>query len=404
MDRMRIERFLEAARSVAASLNETPFREITLVHHNDTDGITAGAILAAALMRAGFSVEHIPIERVHRVFLPAIHRPGRRLILYADLGGQAADTICRHIREDSRVIIIDHHLPAPGVFPRLEQVNPELFGISGDGECAAAAAACFFALALDGANEDQAALAVLGAVGDHQMTGGRCDGLNALLLDKAVQRGDLRPSPSDGDVSWCIPRFQDRTLGEADALISDLAVHGYYRRGADAALRACKDGPDAPALAFRAEMAAIQRDRFSREMARVRREGLSGKGLIVWTHVGERFHPLGVKAIGLFCEEIIRQSAVEGERYLVGFQRFHGVNPYLEGSVKGEVKASLRVTPALRLSIERGDRPDLMELVPGAARQVGGFAEGCHRFTAACTIPEQRAEDFVRLLADHAPA
>ncbi|MEW6335600.1 MAG: DHH family phosphoesterase, partial [Thermodesulfobacteriota bacterium] len=144
MDPMRIERFLAAARSAAASLNGTSPGDVTLVHHNDTDGITSGAILGTALVRAGFSVEHIPIERVHRAFLPAIHRPGRRLILYADLGGQAADSICRHIRGDSRVIIIDHHLPAPGTFPRLEQVNPELFGISGDGECAAAAAACFF--------------------------------------------------------------------------------------------------------------------------------------------------------------------------------------------------------------------------------------------------------------------
>ena len=164
---------------------------ITLVHHNDTDGITAGAILRTSLTRAGFTVENIPIERVHPAFLPAIHTPERRLILYADLGGQSADVISRHIPDGSRVIILDHHLPAAGEFPRLLQVNPEQFGIDGDSECAAAAAACFFALALDGANEDLAALAVLGAVGDHQMAEGRCTGLNAILLETAARRGDL---------------------------------------------------------------------------------------------------------------------------------------------------------------------------------------------------------------------
>ena len=404
MDAIRLENFREAMRASAASLTDAPCREITLIHHNDTDGITAGAILRKSLMRAGFSVENIPIERVHPAFLPAIHTPGRRLILYADLGGQATDVICRHIQEGSRVIIIDHHLPAAGEFPCLRQVNPEHFGINGDSQCAAAAAACFFALALDGGNEDQAALAVLGAVGDHQITEGRCEGLNALLLDTAVRRGDLRPYGTGDDTPWLFPRFQERNLREVDCLISALAVNGYYRRGADLALEACMNGPDERILAFSVEMAAIQRDRFSREMARIRREGLPREGQVVWTDVKERFYPLGLKAIGLFCEEIIRYGAAEGEYYVVGFQRFPGENPYLGGFVERETKVSFRVTPGLKRSIERGERPDLMRLVPGAVQQVGGFADACHRFAAACTIPEERTEDLVALLANRAPA
>jgi single-stranded-DNA-specific exonuclease len=402
MNAIRLENFREAMRASAASLTDAPCREITLIHHNDTDGITAGAILRKSLMRAGFSVENIPIERIHHAFLPAIHTPGRRLILYADLGGQAADVICRHIQEGSRVIIIDHHLPAAGEFPRLRQVNPEHFGISGDSQCAAATAACFFALALDGGNEDLAAFAVLGAVGDHQMTEGRCEGLNALLLDTAVRRGDLRPYGTGDNTLWLFPRFQERHLQEADRLISALAVNGYYRRGADLALEACMNGPDERVLAFSVEMAAIQRDRFSREMARIRREGLPRVGQIVWTDVGERFYPLGLKVIGLFCEEIIRHGAAEGEYYVVGFQRFPAENPYLGGCVKGETKVSFRVTPGLKRSIERSEKPDLMQLVPGAVQQVGGFADACHRFAAACTIPEERTEDFVTLLATRA--
>ncbi len=404
MDAIRLENFREAIRASAASLADAPCREITLIHHNDTDGITAGAILRKSLLRAGFSVENIPIERVHPAFLPAIHTPGRRLVLYADLGGQAADVICRHIQEGSRVIIIDHHLPAAGEFPSLRQVNPEHFGINGDSQCAAAAAACFFALALDCGNEDQAALAVLGAVGDRQMTEGRCEGLNAILLDTAVRRGDLRPYDTGDDAPWLFPRFQARSLREVDHLISALAVNGYYRRGADLALEACMNGPDERALAFSVEMAALQRDRFSREMARIRREGLPREGRIVWTDVGERFYPLGLKAIGLFCEELIRCGAPEGEHYVVGFQRFPERNPYLGGFVGKETKVSFRVTPGLKRSIERGARPDLMRLVPGAVQQVGGFAEACHRFSAACTIPEERTGDLVALLANRAQA
>ena len=401
MDAAALDGFRAAMKAAAAELREGACREITLIHHNDTDGITSGSILRHCLQRAGFSVENIPIERVHPAFLPAIHRPGRRLILYADLGGQSADVIHRHILDDTRVIIIDHHLPAAGDFPRLRQVNPEYFGIDGDGACAAASAACFFALALDERNEDLAALAVLGAVGDHQMTAGRCEGLNALLLETAVRRGDLRQDVRE-KARWLIPRFQDRTLQESDRLILSLAVNGYYRHGADVALAVCQNGPDDRALAFDVEMASLRQERFSTEMTRIRRKGLGREGPIAWVDVGERFHPLGLKAIGLFCEEIIGSGMAEGECYVVGFQRFPCENPYLGRIPGGEAKVSLRVTPGLRRSIEKGFKPDFMELVPGAVRQVGGFAEACHRFAAASTIPEERVRDLVRLLAQRA--
>jgi len=400
MDAIRMEKFREAMKAAAASLTDAPCRGITLIHHNDTDGITAGAILRKSLMRAGFSVENIPIERVHPAFLPAIHTPGRRLILYADLGGQVADVISRHIPEGCRVIILDHHLPAAGSFSRLLQVNPERFGIDGDSECAAAAAACFFALALGGENEDLAALAVLGAVGDHQMVEGRFAGLNGFLLEMAVRQGALRPDGADEAAGWLFPRFQDRNLREADRLITALAVNGYYLHGADLALEACLNGPDDRALAFSVEMAGIQQDRFGREMARIHEAGLARDGLIVWTDVEGRFDPLGLKAIGLFCEAIIRDGATGGDHYVVGFQHFPGENPYLGEFSGREAKVSFRVTPGLKRSIEKGERPDLMRLVPQAVHQVGGFAEACHRFAAASTIPEDGKTDLVRLLAD----
>jgi single-stranded-DNA-specific exonuclease len=404
MDAIRMEEFREAMNAAAASLTDASCRQVTLIHHNDTDGITAGAILRTSLMRAGFVVENIPIERVHPVFLPAIHTPERQLILYADLGGQVADVISRHIPDGSRVLILDHHLPAAGEFPRLKQLNPESFGIDGDSHCAAAAAACFFALALDGGNEDLAALAVLGAVGDHQMAEGRCAGPNSFLLETAVRRKDLIPGHADIDAPYCFPRFQGRSLRQADQLISDLAVHGYYRRGADLALGTCLNGPDDRTLDFSVEMASIQQDLFGREMTRIHRTGLARDREIVWTDVEDRLYPLGLKAIGLFCEALIRDGAAGGDHYVVGFQRFPSDNPYLGGFSGRETKVSLRVTPGLKRSIETGERPDLMRLVPRAVRQVGGFAEACHRFTAASTIPEERKMDLVRLLADTAAA
>ena len=222
----------------------------------------------------------------------------------------------------------------------------------------------------------------------------------AFCLETAVRRGDLQPDKTDVAAGWLFPRFQDRNLREADRLVIALAVNGYYRRGADLAIAACLNGPDDRTLAFSVETAALQLDRFDREMARIRREGLGCAGEIVWTDVEDRFYPLGLKAIGLFCEAVIREGMADADRYVVGFQRFPGENPYLGRFAGKEMKVSFRVTPGMKRSIERGERPDLMQLVPRAVHRAGGFAEACHRFMAACTIPEERKTDLIRLLAD----
>jgi single-stranded-DNA-specific exonuclease len=401
MNNNRLEPFQKAMRAAAASIIGDPGRAITLVHHNDTDGITAGAILRKALTGAGFAVEHIPIERVHPAFLPAIHTRERRLILYADLGGQAAETIGAYIRKRSRVIILDHHLPAIGEFSGLLQVNPELFGIDGDSECAAATAAWLFAVALNTENEDLAVLAILGATGDHQMAGDHCAGLNLLALEAAVAQGALLRG-NDAASPWLLPCLQRRSLREADELIISLAVNGYYRHGADLALALCLEGPDDRIESFAADMKEIQRERFERELAGIPPAGIAREGAISWIDVADRFYPLGLKAIGLFCEELIRKGVVGAKDYVAGFQRFPEENPYLGRFSGRETKVSFRVTPALRRRIETGEKPDLMRLVPEAVRRVGGFAEGCHRYSAASTIPEERKADFVRLLAEGA--
>ena len=89
---------------------------------------------------------------------------------------------------------------------------------------------------------------------------------------------------------------------------------------------------------------------------------------------------------------------------MAGFQDFPTENPYLGPFPGREAKVSFRVTAGLRAAIEGGESPDLMRLVPGAVRQVGGFAEACHRFSAACTIPGGRGPELIALLAEQAEA
>lgn len=391
------ENFMEAQREAVKSLKNLRHHQATIVHHNDTDGIASGAILKEALHREGFQTENIPIERVHPSFLPRIHTKERKLIFYADLGSQAAEMISREALEGSSVVILDHHPPFPKVFPLLIQVNPETFGIDGDLQASAAAVAFFWARTLNEKNDDLAYLAVLGAVGDHQVLEGKMTGLNQMALEKAEENGMIHPVIG-GPFPFRLPLFKGEGGDEVSRTITDLAVNGYYRGGAELALSVCLEGPNEESEKFAPEMRALQEDRFRREMEKIGNRGITSEGEIQWADVADRFYPLGLKSIGIFCEEISRAQWAHRDKYIVGFQDFPGEVPLL-GKFEGEdTKVSMRVPPVLREVIEKGEKPHLAEILPRAAQEAGGFAEGCHRFAAACIIPQKNKMILIRSL------
>jgi single-stranded-DNA-specific exonuclease len=145
-------------------------------------------------------------------------------------------------------------------------------------------------------------------------------------------------------------------------------------------------------------MRVIQEGRLEKERQRIQTQGISSRGEVQWVDVAARFYPLGLKSIGLFCEEIIRAQWVHRDQYVLGFQDFPREVPLL-GNFEGEdIKVSARVTAALREDIEKRRKPHLADLLPRAAREAGGFAEGCHRFAAACIIPRKNKIDLIDIL------
>ena len=397
METAQFEKFMEAQKGAVAYLKSFPHREAAIVHHNDTDGIASGAILKEALRREGYRTENIPIERVHPAFLLRIHTKERKIILYADLGSQAGSFISGRVREGTGVIILDHHPPFQPSFSHLMQVNPESFGIDGDLQASAASVAFFWARTLSGKNEDLAYLGVIGAIGDHQVVEGKMTGLNQMALEMARQKGALDPSPR-GAESFRFPLFKGRSGSEVSGEITNLAVNGYYRGGAELALNFCLEGPTEESQRLAAEVREIQEDRFRREAGRIRTRGISCEGEVQWADVEGRFYPLGLKSIGLFCEEMIKEGVVHADQYIAGFQDFPQKLPLLGRFKAEDTKVSMRVPSALRQEIENGEKPNLAELLPPAAERAGGFAEGVHRFSAACTVPKSRKRDLIEAL------
>ncbi len=187
---------------------------VLLASHIDADGLTSAAIAAQALERAGLPFETVFEKQLDDEAIAAIAATEYETVLFTDFGSGQLDIIGEH--EDAGAftpVIADHHQPADR--DTEYHLNPLLFGINGASELSGAGASYVLARALaevsgmetatDGGsttagstataaradNRDLAALAVVGAVGDMQASGGELHGANQRIVDEGVDAGVL---------------------------------------------------------------------------------------------------------------------------------------------------------------------------------------------------------------------
>ncbi|APW96978.1 recombinase RecJ [Halobiforma lacisalsi AJ5] len=185
---------------------------VLLASHIDADGLTSAAIAAQALERAGLPFETVFEKQLDEEAIAAIAATDYDTVLFTDFGSGQLDVIGEH--EDAGAftpVIADHHQPADR--DTEYHLNPLLFGIDGASELSGAGASYVLARALadlepgvaaDGGatgaagtttaradNRDLAALAVVGAVGDMQASGGELQGANERIVEEGVDAGVL---------------------------------------------------------------------------------------------------------------------------------------------------------------------------------------------------------------------
>ncbi|AHF98322.1 recombinase RecJ [Halostagnicola larsenii XH-48] len=223
----------DRARECASRLCEAD--EVLLASHIDADGLTSAAIAASALERANVPFETVFEKQLDERAIAAIAAREYETVLFTDFGSGQLDVIGEH--EDAGAftpVIADHHQPADRETEY--HLNPLLFGINGASELSGAGASYVLARALaetaehsgssDGAvatdggaeaessgatesghtaangppaggttfrsdNRDLAALAVVGAVGDMQASGGELHGANEGIVEEGVDAGVL---------------------------------------------------------------------------------------------------------------------------------------------------------------------------------------------------------------------
>ncbi len=373
-------------------------QNITLIHHNDADGLTSAALLQTCLSRAGFAVQRICIERVHPPIVERIHKESSSTIFYVDLGGQAAPVISDANRGNCTTLILDHHHPQKPTDPMVLNISSEFFGLSGDMDISASTAAYLFALELDAANKDLAYIAVLGAVGDeHDREGGLIKENRDALLDAVAQGQVVIETHADGQEHYLLTRFADPMPMAPLAIdITTLGGVGYYSDGPELGVHVCLEGLTPEPKRRLEELQQIQKTAYERTISKLQQDGFRETKHIQWFSVADDFSPMGVKIIGEFCWDIRNQDFVDPEKYIVGFQNMAPKIPGLGVFDWSQSKASMRLPTSLerKILIDRS-MPGLSYLVPAAASQVGGSIDACHDYTAATIVDHGMEEKLI---------
>ncbi len=181
------------ARACADRLLEAD--RVLLASHIDADGLTSAAIATTALERAGVPHEVVFEKQLDEEAIAEIAQTAYETVLFTDFGSGQLDVIGDHeAAGDFTPVIADHHQPAET--DTEYHLNPLLVGIDGASELSGAGASYVLARALgetdeDVDNRDLAALAVVGAVGDMQASGGELHGANAEIVEEGLEAGVL---------------------------------------------------------------------------------------------------------------------------------------------------------------------------------------------------------------------
>jgi RecJ-like exonuclease len=183
--------------------------QVLLASHIDADGLTSAAVAASALERAGIPFETVFEKQLDADAIADLATHAASTVLFTDFGSGQLDAIMPHANAGAfDPLVVDHHQPAPMEDCSGEGVtesdgyadidchcNPLLVGIDGASELSGAGAAYVLARALEGnkgRNQDLAALAVVGAVGDMQAVGGELVGANRSIVSEGVEAGVLQ--------------------------------------------------------------------------------------------------------------------------------------------------------------------------------------------------------------------
>jgi single-stranded-DNA-specific exonuclease len=389
---------IEAMEQAILEVKKLPDKKVQIFHHNDSDGMTSGAILTRAFDRLGFTVRRYCLEKPYPAVLKKVYEQEGKLLVFADFAGRIAPFLSDLNKGRNLTLILDHHVAEPSTDERVLNLDPDLFGLKGDRDISGSTTCYLFARTMDPMNRDLAHIATIGAVGDGFFVNGALVSENRDAAQEAEQQGKIEIKKTSSGEQYFLKTSKGLVnCAEFGDYLDILGGVGYYQKGPDMGIRVCLEGVSPESDKMVEGLKAVRTKVFNEEIARLQAGAFKITPHIQWFNVEKRFFPMGVKMIGAFCDAIKDTNLVDPRKYIAGFQIIPDEIPGFDAIRFNEVKISMRVSPYLEGEIRAGRAMGLNIMLPEATNRLGGFSDACHSLTAATTVAIGKEE---RLIAE----
>ncbi|MDI6807095.1 MAG: DHH family phosphoesterase [Candidatus Aenigmarchaeota archaeon] len=381
---------MELAREFHAAIKQLRKwgKKVTLIHHDDADGISSASIIYESLGREGFKVKTFCLEKLFPEVVETLHSKKGNIYFYVDIGSAHGDIISRFNKGKNLTIILDHHVATKSEDTLVFNLNPELFGISGEKECSGGSVCYLFSKELNKANVDLSYLALVAS----QEIPGELKGVNKEIANESVKNGLVEIKGK----GYYIKKF-GMNVGDVFSKLQILGPVGYYRGGPELGIKACLQGFNEEINERIKKLELVRKNTNKKLLARIYREKLKLTENLQWFHASDIFEGMGTKVLGTFCSFLSFQRIVDQKKYLVGFMDMNSFIPGF-GNLKRElVKVSARAPKLLQRSIAAKKSLPLSYLLPEACKIVGGFGDG-HAVAASGIIPKGKEEEFTEAM------
>lgn len=382
---MQIEEFKQKANKTIEELKAAKPKEVTIIHHDDADGICSAAITKRALEREEVKVKTFCLEKVYTEVIEDLHSKAGQTIFYVDIGSPHADLISKYNKGRNLTIILDHHDPKPSEDQKVLDLNLEHFGFKGETDFSGATCCYLFAKALSNANQD---LSYLALVGSCEIPQG-FHGINKMVLEEALKNGLVQQKGKDFEIT----KFKIR-LHSLFSKLQILGAVGYYEGGPEIGINVCLEGLSKDAKERVNALETRRKEANRRLLGRLYRERLKETRHIQWFDAGSMYAGMGVKVIGQFCSFLsYKARLIKPNKYILGFVDVPPEIPGL-GKLEGNfVKGSVRVPRIMQSRIEEGKLLGAVNLLDKAS-QGFGIADG-HQYAASVVVPMDKKQVLI---------
>ena len=389
MENQMVNEYFESLKKGITALRNYNSKELFLLHHNDSDGLTSGAILLSAFKREGYDVKRFSLEKPYPDVLKKLFEENSgKIIVFADFAGKIAPMLSELNKGKNLVLVLDHHRAEPVIGDdTVLNLDPDLFGLKGDRDISASVVCYLFAKELNSINEDLVHVAAFGGIADFYYLDEDVHSFNRECVEDACAIGLMRTEYRDGKERFII-RLGEKEVDVVEfyPLLDTLGGVGFYDKGPERGIDLLLNGLTDSHVEEINKLMSVKKKIFESEMIRIKNRNYSDTGDIIWFDVEDRFAPMGVKMIGVFCEEIVESEYLDQNKYLAGFQRIPDTVPGFGKLEMGQTKVSMRTSALLSKKIMNKEIPGLNDFLPEATVNLGGFADACHSIAAATTI------------------